>query len=107
MLPEEQQALHRLRRTRLGFWICLLGYVPVFWIVAGLSSDRALAALTIVWAVVVVRIATRISFSHCPRCGNYFHATTGPPSFWNLLARACTQCGLALRPARVVYPSME
>ena len=108
MLPEEQQALHRIRRYRLAFWICLLGYIPVFWIVARRArSDWALAVVTIVWAVAVVRIAARIAFSHCPRCGNYFHATTGTPSFWNLLARICTHCGLPLRPTRVVYPSME
>jgi hypothetical protein len=64
-------------------------------------------ALLVVWLAVTVRLASRAAFSQCPRCRNYFHTSPGTPSFWNLLARRCTHCGLPLRSDRVMYPGMN
>lgn len=108
MLPEEQQALRNIRRVRLGCWFLLASYVPLFWLVTKLMrSDLAINLIMLVWLLGLVHMIAWVAFSHCPRCRNYFHATAGTPSFWNLFARSCTHCGLPLRSSRVIYPSME
>jgi len=108
MLPEEQQGLREIRRNRRWLWAFILSYVPLFWIGTRLTrSDLAITLVMIAWLIALVHTIALVAFSHCPRCGNYFHATTGTPSFWNLFARKCTHCGLPSRTSRVVYPSME
>jgi|ERR1700730_9715323 hypothetical protein len=108
MLPEEQQALRKIRRVRLWFCLFLVSYVPLLWLGMRLThSDLATTLIMLLWLIALVHLVAAVAFSHCPRCGNYFHATTGTPSFWNLFARSCTHCGLPLRTGRVIYPSME
>jgi hypothetical protein len=97
MGSNEHQGLQAIRHLRFWFWFFLLTYVPVIWIVKRVTrSDLAVAPFILVWVVGFVRYTARTAFSHCPRCGGYFHSTTGTPSFWNLLARECMQCGLPL-----------
>lgn len=108
MTEQERDGLLKIRRWRFWLWFFVLSYVPVIWIVRReISSELALAPFVLAWTVGVVRNAARTAFSNCPRCGNLFHSATGTPSFFNLLARKCMQCGLPLKAGRVIYPSME
>lgn len=108
MTSEEREALQRIRRWRLWAWIFLLSYVPMVWIVKRTTnSDLAMAPFILVWVVCFVRCISRLAFSICPRCGGFFHSVSGTPSFFNLLAHQCMQCGLPLKADRVIYPSME
>jgi hypothetical protein len=109
MTSEERDGLRRIRRFRFWLWVFLLSYVPAIWIVAATThSYLAVVPLMLALLIAVVRCAVRTAFSHCPRCGGYFHSAAGPgPSFASLLTRKCTQCGLPLRADQVIYPSME
>ncbi|HLW69180.1 MAG TPA: hypothetical protein VKS22_01020 [Candidatus Binataceae bacterium] len=83
-------------------------YLPLLLIATRLARPLwIIVALSIVWAIAMLRCATRIAFSHCPRCGKYFHSSSDAPSFRSLLVRSCMHCGLPLRAERVIYPSME
>jgi len=108
MTTEERDGLRRIRRLRTRLWFFVLSYAPVIWIVKRTTaSELALVPFVLIWAAAVVHYAARAAFSNCPRCGNFFHSAGTTPSFFNLLARKCMQCGLPLRAGRVIYPSME
>jgi hypothetical protein len=107
MVSEEREGLARIRSLRLSLWILILALIPVVWLAIRFThSSSILISILVAWVAGVVHFASRIAFSHCPRCRNYFHATAGTPSFWNLVARHCTHCGLPLRRDRVMYPGM-
>ena len=107
MVAEEREGLHKIRRLRRWLWALMLAFVPLIWLVTSVTRSRSvMTPILIVWVAGVVHFAARAAFSKCPRCRNYFHATAGTPSFWNLVARRCTHCGLPLRSARVMYPGM-
>lgn len=107
MVAEEREGLRKIRRLRFCLWTLILAFVPLIWLATRFTHSRALITpIIIVWVAGVVHFAARAAFSHCPRCRNYFHAPAGTPSFWNLLARHCTHCGLPLRSDRVMYPGM-
>jgi hypothetical protein len=109
MTSEERDGLRSIRRFR--FWLCvfLLSYVPVVWIVMITThSYPAVVSFMLALLIAIIGCAIRTAFSPCPRCGSYFHSTTGhTPSFASLLVRKCTHCGLPLRADQVIYPSME
>ena len=108
MVAEEREGLRKIRRLRFWVWALILAFVPLMWLITRVTHSRWLIMLImILWVAGVVHCAARAAFSHCPRCGNYFHATEGTPSFWNLLARHCTHCGLPLKSDRVMYPGMS
>lgn len=108
MVVEEREGLRNIRRLRRWLWGLLLVFTPMMWILTRFTESRVvMMAILIIWAAATVRFASGAAFSHCPRCRNYFHATAGTPSFWNLLARRCTHCGLPLRADRVMYPGMS
>jgi hypothetical protein len=107
MIAEEREGLRTIRRLRLSLWILILALIPLIWFTKRLGHSRAIfVPVMIMWVAGLVHFAARTAFSHCPRCRNYFHATSGTPSFWNLFARHCTHCGLSLRGDRVMYPGM-
>jgi hypothetical protein len=107
MVAEEREGLRKIRRLRFWLWTLLLAFIPLVWLVTSFTESRSvMMGILIVWAAAVVHFAARAAFSKCPRCRNYYHATAGTPSFWNLLARRCTHCGLPLRSDRVMYPGM-
>lgn len=107
MVAEERDGLRKIRRLRRSLWALMLAFVPLIWLVTRFTESRTVMMLIlIIWVAGVVHFAARAAFSKCPRCRNYFHATAGTPSFWNLLARRCTHCELPLRSARVMYPGM-
>ncbi|MGH7933259.1 MAG: hypothetical protein ACREQN_08815 [Candidatus Binataceae bacterium] len=108
MLSEERDGLRNIRRLRLWSWFFVVGYVPGIWLIRRFTHDQiALTPFVLIWVGGFVACASRAAFSRCPRCNNYFHSTRGTPSFWNLLTRKCTECGLRLRADRVIYPSLE
>jgi hypothetical protein len=108
MTAEERKSLRKIRHLRRWLWVLLLIFIPLVWLTIILAQSRWVTmVIVMVWVAAVVRCASRAAFSHCPRCCNYFHATAGTPSFWNLLARRCTHCGLPLRSDRVMYPGMS
>ena len=105
MVTEEREGLRQIRRLRYWFWAPMFAFPPVIWIVTRFTQSSAvIMPLVILWIAALVRCASRVAFSHCPRCRNYYHTTAGTPSFWNLLARRCAHCGLPLRSDRVLYP---
>ncbi len=107
MVAEEREGLRKIRRLRFWLWTLLLAFIPLVWLVTIFTESRSvMMVILIVWAAAVVHFAARAAFSKCPRCRNYYHATAGTPSFWNLLAQRCTHCGLPLRSDRVMYPGM-
>lgn len=107
MVAEEREGLRKIRGLRRRLWAVLLGFVPLMWLTARFAqAGLVFMVVLIVWVAAAVHYAARAAFSHCPRCRNYFHATAGTPSFWNLLSRRCTHCGLPLKSDRVMYPGM-
>jgi hypothetical protein len=109
MTSEEREGLRRIRGFHLWLWFFLLSAVPVTLIVIlGTHSLLLVAIFASLWIAEIARCIVRTSFSHCPRCGGYFHSTNGSPrALHKLLARNCIHCGLPLRVERVIYPSME
>lgn len=108
MLSEEREGLRKIRRRRLWFWIELAIYLPLLVLATYFTRSRLIIGMFIALsALALVRFAAGAAFSHCPRCGQYFHSTTSTPTFWNLLTRHCLHCGLPLYADRVIYPSME
>lgn len=109
MRTEERDGLRRIRRAHLWFWIILSLEAPILWIaVRHTDQHRMIAPLTTVWAITVVVLALRVALMRCPRCGERFHSKGAMPS-WRPLTTPpqCVHCGLPLRVARVIYPSME
>ncbi len=108
MVAEEREGLKKIRNLRFRLWALILAFAPIIWIVTRFTRSRSIIMVVmILWVAGVVHFAARAAFSPCPRCRNYFHATRGTPSFWNLLTRRCTHCGLPLRSDRVLYPGMS
>jgi hypothetical protein len=108
MVSDERAVLGNIRRWRSWLWFFVLTYIPVIMVVKRAThSELALVPFVIMWVVGVVRYGARAAFSRCPRCGDFFHSTGASPSFFNLLAKKCMHCGLPLKAARVIYPTME
>jgi hypothetical protein len=108
MVSQENDGLRKIRQLRTWAWFFFLTYVPVVWLVKHTThSDTALMGIVFIWVIGFVVAVSRTAFSHCPRCNGYFHSTRGTPSFFNLLARKCIQCGLPLRADRVIYQSLQ
>jgi hypothetical protein len=108
MRAGEVTGLREIRRRRRWIWFWVVSCVPAVWIVR--RPFHALNAGTVtllLWAIgFVVSIALGM-FSRCPRCGGLFFSTHGSPTIWNLFGRKCMQCGLPLKPERIIYPSLE
>ena len=103
MASDEREGLGKIRRLRSWLWIFLIAYIPVVVMIKRTAnSELALVPFVIIWVVGVVRFATRAAFSRCPRCGNLFHSASGSPTFFNLLAQNCMQCGLPLKSGRAI-----
>jgi hypothetical protein len=108
MTAEETEGLREIRHRRGWIWFWVLSYVPAVWIVRhAIHSNLVDAIVILVWAVGFVRSVARGIFSRCPRCGGLFFSTHGSPTMWNLFAGKCIQCGLPLKPERIIYPSLE
>jgi hypothetical protein len=108
MLPEERAGLRKIRRRRLWFWIELATYLPLLLVAEHFTHPPMIVGMLLTLsALALVRFAAGAAFSHCPRCGQYFHSTISTPTFWSLLTRRCLHCGLSLHADRVIYPSME
>lgn len=108
MTVEETAARGGIRRERrwlLG-WAITLG--PALWFAAR-AADRAvaLAGVALVWTIGIALAVGRLMFARCPRCGQLFHSSKGAPSVAKLFAGRCGQCGMRLKPERVIYPSLE
>jgi hypothetical protein len=108
MTAEETAARGRIRRERrwlLG-WAATLG--PALWVAARAADcEIALAGVALVWTIGIALAAGRLMFARCPRCGQLFHSSNGAPSVTKLFASRCGQCGMRLKPERVIYPSLE
>jgi hypothetical protein len=108
LLSEERASLRRIRRLHLWLLVVLLAYLPALLMIRRLAhAAAAITVLTLGWAIALARLATRLAFSHCPRCGRYFHAAADRPSYFHLLTRSCMQCSLRLHADRVIYPGLE
>jgi len=110
MAPEERRVLERIRRAHWQFWLVLALWLPAAWaIVRHPAAVPMLAPITTLWGIAVIVTAIRVARSRCPRCNRYFHSKTDAPSWRPLITPSsrCANCGLALRPERVIYPSLE
>lgn len=108
MTTEESAGLGQIRAKRRWIWFWVGSAVPAIWMVRHLlHSPVADGAVILIWTVGFIHSIARGMFCRCPRCGGLFFSTHGSPTIWNLLADRCMQCGLPLRPPRVIYPSLE
>lgn len=108
MLAEERAGLRKIRRRRLWFWIELATCLSLTLAAKHFTDSRMVIwILATLSTLALMRLVAGAAFSHCPRCGQYFHSVTNTPTFRNLLTRRCLQCGLSLHADRVIYPSME
>jgi hypothetical protein len=108
MTTEETAGLREIRRKRTWIWFWVLSYVPAVWTVRHVfHSSVADTVVIAIWAAGFVRSIARGMFCRCPRCAALFFSTHGSPTIWNLFAGKCMQCGLPLKPERVIYPSLE
>ncbi len=83
--------LQRIRRRRWYLWLVSLAYVPIMWItLVTTRSNRALAAVFVIWIVFLCKAVLPVAFVLCPRCGNRFHMK----GFFPLYLRRCLHCGL-------------
>jgi DNA-directed RNA polymerase subunit RPC12/RpoP len=108
MTAEETAARGRIRRERrwlLGWAITL---APALWIAAHAANrEIALTGVALAWTIGIALAIGRLMFARCPRCGRLFHSANGVPSVAKLFANRCGQCGMRLKPERVIYPSLE
>jgi len=108
MTSTEAAGLRKLRRGRGWIWFWAVSSVPAVWIAGrAFHSHFAGAVALIIWAIGFVISVARGMFNRCPRCGGLFFSTHGAQTMWNLLAGKCMQCGLPLKPERIIYPSLE
>jgi len=104
----EAAGLRKIQRERRWIWFWLISYVPVVLIVRrAIHSSVADSPIILVWAMAFVASVARVIFSRCPRCGGLFFSPHGSPTLWNFFASKCMQCGVPLKPERVIYPSLE
>ena len=89
--------LRRIRRRRRYLWLVSLAYLPIMLITLKVThSNRALAAVFVIWIVFLCKAVLPVAFAVCPRCGNYFHMK----GFFPLYLRRCLHCGLHINADR-------
>ncbi len=108
MTAEDNAALGRIRRERRWLLAWAISAAPALW-TAWRTPHRwlAVAAVGLIWTAGVALSLARLLFAHCPRCGRLFHSADGMPSVAKIFAPRCGQCGLRLKPERIIYPSLE
>lgn len=108
MTRDETTGLRDIRHKRGLIWFWVLTYIPAVWLVRHTIHSNVVDALVVlIWAVGFIRSIAQGMFCRCPRCGGLYFSTHGSPTIWNLLASKCMQCGLPLKPERIIYPSLE
>jgi hypothetical protein len=89
-------------------WFWILSAAPAAWVVGhAFHSHFAGDVVLLICAIGFVISVARGMFSRCPRCQGLFFSTHRSPTIWNLFAGKCMQCGLPLKPERIIYPSLE
>lgn len=97
---EEYEALRRIFRWRLAYWLTFAATLPAVALSITVIRDRGwLAMAAVPTAVLVVHAIARrkTNLSRCPRCHGPFFSATGPlgPTGTTLPApRRCQGCGL-------------
>lgn len=105
---QEASGLRKIQRERRWIWFWVVSYVPVVLIVRrAMHSSAADSPIILIWAMAFVASVARVIFSRCPHCGGLFFSPHGSPTLWNFFAGKCMQCGVPLKPERVIYPSLE
>jgi hypothetical protein len=92
-----EQNWKEYKRLRNVFLFIFLSYLPVFFLVAVISSKlfhttTPAAVVAAVWFALFAFYGIRLQRWRCPRCGKSFSAT-----WWynkSVLARRCVHCGL-------------
>jgi hypothetical protein len=108
MTLKETAGLRKIRRERFWILFWVLSYIPVVWIVRGvIRLHEAAGPLAFIWVAALVGNIARLIYSRCPRCGGLFFSADKSPTIKNFYASKCMQCGLPLKPGRVMYPSLE
>ncbi|WP_282753845.1 hypothetical protein [Desulfuromonas thiophila] len=85
--------LAALRKKRLILWSVFISYLPAISLALILAEGQA-AAITvgILWLLAAGGAGVGVSFSRCPRCGQFFHMR-GLTTSWS---RRCQHCRLHL-----------
>ncbi len=108
MTAEESAALGRIRRERRWLILWPVSAAPALWFAWRIAHrELAIAVVALIWIGGIAIAIARLMFIRCPRCGRLFHSADGAPSLAKLFAPRCGQCGLRLKPERVIYPSLE
>jgi hypothetical protein len=95
--PRERDALLKMRHQQIAAIVWLVALAPVGWTSVVLTGlDMLFGPLTILWLLVGLALARRITIGVCPRCGGRFCEKQDPPYWHGLMIRRCDNCGLTL-----------
>jgi len=95
--PRERDELLRIRRLQAIALGWTVGFLPAGWILILITrSINFVVPLTVLWFVVGLLIAQRVTASRCPRCGERFCEKKEMPYWYGLFIRRCESCGLTL-----------
>jgi hypothetical protein len=103
-VSEEGKELARIARLQRVIWLWLLTFLPALILAAWLAPDSGavIIAIAITWTIGLAIAVVRASAMLCPRCGMRFHGERLFPR-----GQACASCGLRLKQAHIVYPTLE
>jgi hypothetical protein len=91
---KEREGLLQIRRKRNLVGAIFFLYIPaglLFWLITG--SEYAMYVFGVIWMVAFFVAGMRVTFSRCPRCGEFFHVRMFYGSVWT---RQCLHCKLSL-----------
>ncbi|MBN2645712.1 MAG: hypothetical protein JXR59_09600 [Desulfuromonadaceae bacterium] len=88
---EEQLAV--IRRKRLILWSVFISYLPAVTVALIMGGDKGATVVAVLWLIAAGAAGVGVSFSRCPRCGQFFHMR-GVTTSWG---RHCQHCNLGLK----------
>jgi hypothetical protein len=95
--PRERRELIKIRRRQILTFAWIVGFLPAGWILILITKTADFVVpLTVLWLVVGISVAYRVTVSRCPRCGEGFCGKTARPYWYALFTRRCEACGLSL-----------
>jgi hypothetical protein len=112
------EGLRKIRRRRVLMFSLFIGFAPAATLVALLTSDNVGLLVAGIVGIAYVISGQIVIYSHCPRCGEYFHQGPFPwpyeRRFLGLInpdvmrrtrvihpgTRQCLNCGVRLKERR-------
>lgn len=106
MAAKDYLELRKIRRMRIALLPLAAALAGILWM--AVRSPQAvyfliLCAMAPIFGLVY--LLAHLARTPCPRCDRPM--LSAPEQGLNLLSDKCIHCGLPLRAAKVIYPSME